>query len=109
MDVEIADDKIIAWFKEFAEEDERREKLMKEKKVRPEFNFLKNKYLCRYILHCPKFKELYNDDSDYALKILWEIKDFKRKLCKSGLAAVDTYTTCKNCNGYCGIKACERR
>jgi len=98
-----------SWFKEFEEEDKNREVLLKEHKIKPDFDFGNSKYLQRYILHCPKFKELYNDDSLFALEVLWELKDFKRKLCRSGLEEVHTFTSCKNCKGSCGVKACERR
>ena len=103
-----ADTLVKSWFDEFELDETAHESLLTNKLVRPLFDFNKSKYLARYILHCPKFKELFRTQSEYSTGILWEIKEFKRKLTRKGLIDVSTLVTCKNCNGYCGTKACER-
>jgi hypothetical protein len=98
---------VLAWLKEFEEEDAKMAKLYGEKKVRPKFDFQHNDYLARYILHCPAFYELYISGTDYAIEILWEFKDHQRPLSKRGLEGVYTYHNCVGCKGRCGKKACE--
>ena len=104
-----ANELVDGWFKEFEEEDKLHEQLLKDKKIKPEFDFMKNKYLEKYGFYCPKFIELRNTDSIYAIEVLWEIKDFKRPLSKRGLSSVMTNISCKNCKGITGKKACEMR
>lgn len=108
MDVEeeLTEQQVAKWFKEFEEEDKAKAELIKERKVRPHFDYFNSPYLAKYALHCPKFKRLINSDDAYSIAILWEIYDFKRKLSRRGLESVNTFVTCKNCNGLWGRKAC---
>jgi hypothetical protein len=103
-------DKVDKWFTEFEEEAKTEDQLRKEHKLKPRFNFFESNYLSRYALHCPKFKAMLLKDDEDSLNVLWEIKDFKRKLSRSGLESVNHLSiTCKNCNGMYKQKACDRR
>ena len=102
------EEKVRVWFKEFEEDDKKYAQDLIDKKVNPEFDFQKE-YLQRYRLHCPKFRELMKTKSEYSIKTLWEIYDFKIKLTKKGLVKTSTVVSCKNCHGVNGEKACEWR
>jgi hypothetical protein len=102
-------DKIVdEWFDEFEKLASDLALLKDSKKVRPDFDIFKNKYVCNYVLHCPVFYELYVSGNSDCIDELWNFFLFKKKLCKSGLKTVNcTYSNCLTCKGRNGVKACE--
>jgi hypothetical protein len=107
MDKEI-EDKVVSWFAEFEKDDDEHKRLLNERKIKPDFDFSKNKRLSHYILHCPVFYDLCNSNNLSAIKILHEIKNKERYLSKYGLESVNcVYHNCLSCKGKNGKKACE--
>lgn len=92
------------WLTDFIEAE-----LIKNKHLKPVWDYSKNKYVSNYVLHCPVFNELLHSDSESATLTLWEIKEHSRKLSFGGLKDLNcTFRTCGACKGLNGRKACGR-
>jgi hypothetical protein len=87
-----------SWFEDFEAQDEIRKQMLIKKQVNPFFDW-NNKYLGAFIMHCPVFKELFNTQSAYSISMLWEIKNYKLKLCKATMEKVSTSKSCGVCFG----------
>jgi hypothetical protein len=85
-----------SWFEEFEAQDEIRRRMLEKKIINPVFDW-NNKYLGKFILHCPVFKELFNSKTDYSIDILWNIKNYKLKLCRGTMEKVSTSKSCVVC------------
>jgi hypothetical protein len=105
-DREEADAMVKQWFEEFEAQDEIRNQMLIKKQINPIFDW-NNKYLGAFIIHCPVFKELFNTKTDYSIDILWQIKNYKLKLCKKTMEKVITSHKCSLCSRT-GCKVIKR-
>ena len=105
----VKEDAVKTWFDETELTHFIEDEMKQNKSIKPDWDYTKSKYVSNYILHCPIFYQLTHSNDEEAIKMLWQIKNFERKLAKSGLKSVNcTYTKCLSCKGRNGKKACER-